>query len=628
MPAPSGDVTFTDRVHMMPVIDGATASAPPVGAHLDYHGGKVIQRVRIIQVLYGLGTYLPELTSTGGASMSAAYAQMTTSGALDWLSEYDTTTPAQVIGRGSFGGSFPIVPAASRGGTRITDASVQSELAAQIAAGELPGPSDDHLYMLSSPAGASIIAPDGTTSCVAGGFCAYHGTFKIGSRNVYYAVLPALTGACATGCGSGSDFERQQLVASHELIAAVTDPEIGLTTAIGPPNAWYDSDRGEAAEVCNGQQATFAGLDGRAYAIQKGFSNRQDTCIVLRAPQPSAREQYTIYRGTDGRVHRMFNDGAGWEREDDLTSVLGGAEPASDPVGYSTGGTQHAVFRTLDGHVLDLLTSGTQRVGVQDLTALLGGDGAAGAPSVHVRPTTQHILFRSAAGDLRELFHDGTRWVANNNLTALLGGDGPAGDPSGYILDDAQHLVYRSANNHVHELFNDGTRWVGNTDLTTQLGGHGAAGDPSGYVLGRTQHVVYRCTDNHLHELVNDGTRWVVNNNLTEIIGGHEPIGEPSGYARTSTQHIVYRCADNHVHELFHNGAIWTNNNLSDFLGGVGTLSDPVGYRVGVTQHILFHGTDGHLHEYYNDGTRWADHDLTRFVGGSAPAGAITAWVR
>ncbi|HEY0480218.1 MAG TPA: PPC domain-containing protein [Kofleriaceae bacterium] len=288
---PSTDVTLTDHVHMMPFRDSdshdprvAAPPAPvaPAGAHLDYHGGKVIQNVQITQVLYGTGTYIPELTAATGVNMVSAYSQMVGSGVFDWLSEYNTASPAQTIGRGSVGGSLQIAPAAARNGTTITDASIQAEIAAQINSGVLPAPNDNQLYMVHFPSGKTI-SQGGASSCVAGGFCAYHGTFKIGAQNVYYGVLPALTGGCATGCGGGTTFQNTQSVASHELIEAVTDAEVGLATVIGPPLAWYDATNGEIGDICNGQQGTFVGTDSNTYTIQKEFSNQQNDCITTRA---------------------------------------------------------------------------------------------------------------------------------------------------------------------------------------------------------------------------------------------------------------------------------------------------------------------------------------------------------
>ena len=286
-PDPNNDVTITRRVHQMPFRDsdshdGATAEAArvaPAGAQLTYHGGKVIQNVHITKVLYGSGTYIPELTATTGVNMVSAYTQMVTSGVFDWLSEYNTTSPAQTIGRGTVGPSVQITPAASRNGAAIDDSAIQAEIAAQISSGALPAPTDNQIYMMHFPSGKTI-TQGGTSSCVSGGFCAYHGTFQIGTQNVYYGVLPALTGGCATGCGGGTTFQNTQSVSSHELIEAVTDAEVGLATVIGPPLAWYDPNNGEIGDICNGQQGTFTGTDGNTYTIQLEFSNAASNCVA------------------------------------------------------------------------------------------------------------------------------------------------------------------------------------------------------------------------------------------------------------------------------------------------------------------------------------------------------------
>jgi hypothetical protein len=326
------DVTFTSRAHLMRVRDAsdakvATAAAPaaaPADARLTYYGGKVIEHVQVFQVNYGSGLYIPELTATTGPSMATAYAQMTGSGVFDWLDEYNTGAPAQAIGRGSYGGSFQITPLPERDGVDaeghrtfpIADASIQAELTAQIAAHVLPAPSDRALYMVHFPRGKSITAPDGTPSCVGGGFCAYHGTFQIGAQNVYYGVLPDMTQGCAIGCGGApTTFANQTSVASHELIEAITDAEVGLTAAIAAPLAWYDAFYGEIGDICNGQQGTFAGTDGVTYTIQQEFSNEQGDCITTRAVPPLATRpghrlgdfngdghSDLLWRNTDGTV--------------------------------------------------------------------------------------------------------------------------------------------------------------------------------------------------------------------------------------------------------------------------------------------------------------------------------------
>jgi hypothetical protein len=280
------DVTYTDRVHSMPYVDPHAAHpfTAPAGAHLNYYGGKVIQNVKVVQVLYGSGSYISQIT---GTQMGSFYQQAAGGGVWDWLSEYNTSSPAQTIGRGSFLSKVQITPSSSRNGSTITDANVQAEIAAQIQAGTLPAPDNNTIYMIDFPAGKTETDPSGAKSCVSGGFCAYHGTFTIGGQNVYYGVLPDMSSSsgCATGCGGSTTFNNQTSVASHELIEAVTDAEVGLATTVGPPLGWYDTTNGEIGDICNGQQGTFVGGDGVTYTIQKEFSNQQNDCITTRSTQ-------------------------------------------------------------------------------------------------------------------------------------------------------------------------------------------------------------------------------------------------------------------------------------------------------------------------------------------------------
>ncbi len=284
------DITYTSHVHAMPYRSSSDtpgghgpieAPSAPAGAHLTYYGGKVIQNVKVTQVLYGSGTYVSQVS---GTQMGSFYQQAESSGVWDWLNEYNTSSPAQSIGRGSFVQKTQITPASSRNGSTIDDSAIQAELAAQIQAGTLPQPDDNTIYMIDFPQGKSI-TQGGSSSCVAGGFCAYHGTFKIGTQNVYYGVLPDMgpNSGCASGCGNSTTFNNQTSVASHELIEAVTDAEVGLATVLGPPLAWYDNTNGEIGDICNGMQGTFVVGDGVTYTIQQEFSNQQNNCITTRS---------------------------------------------------------------------------------------------------------------------------------------------------------------------------------------------------------------------------------------------------------------------------------------------------------------------------------------------------------
>ena len=259
----------------------AAAAAPASAAHLTYFGGPVIQRVKIYHVLYGsTGTYQSFITASTTPSVRSFLTGLPTSAYFTWLSEYNTTNPAQTIGLGGFGGSYVISPAVSRNGSTISDNQIQAEISAQITAGKLPLPDNNSVYMMFFPKGKKI-SQGGSQSCVSGGFCAYHGTFRRNGQYVFYGVLPDMSSGsgCDSGCGSGTPFNNQTSVASHELIEAVTDPAVGVATVYGPPLGWYDKANGEIGDICNAQQANLV-FGGFTYTVQKEWSNQSGACIA------------------------------------------------------------------------------------------------------------------------------------------------------------------------------------------------------------------------------------------------------------------------------------------------------------------------------------------------------------
>ncbi|HET7784909.1 MAG TPA: hypothetical protein VFL36_02985, partial [Myxococcales bacterium] len=300
--ASSQDVVLGTHVHKMPVRDAAAPApaAAPAGAHLTYYGGRVVSSIQVVQVLYGSGTYIPEVAGTVSPNVATFYGGVTASPYFDWLTEYNTNITAngggagtnQAIARGGFVSRIQITPSAANNGSTIDDTQIQSELAAQINAGHLPVPTTDAAgntntyYAIFFPSGKTI-TQGGSSSCVAGGFCAYHGTIaNVGGHEVYYGVHPHMGSGsgCATGCGnSPTTFQNQCSVASHEMIETVTDPEVGLASVVAKPVAWYDSVNGEIGDICNAQQGTVVGSDGVTYTVQTEFDNATSNCIVQKA---------------------------------------------------------------------------------------------------------------------------------------------------------------------------------------------------------------------------------------------------------------------------------------------------------------------------------------------------------
>jgi hypothetical protein len=124
-----------------------------------------------------------------------------------------------------------------------------------------------------------VITQGGSASCVAGGFCAYHGTTSntFNSKNLLYGVMPDFgTGSgCDVGCGGGTEFQNITSVSSHELAETVTDADVGLVQTLVPPLAWYDSNNGEIGDICNGLQAQVSA--GSLYTQSKSYGQISNT---------------------------------------------------------------------------------------------------------------------------------------------------------------------------------------------------------------------------------------------------------------------------------------------------------------------------------------------------------------
>ena len=274
---------------------GSIKAAAPSGAHLTYYGGRVVSNLQVVQVLWGTGgagtgngQFLTQVFDTTTPSIATFYEEVLNSAYVDWLTEYNTDIidaggsegTNQTIGRGSFFEQVRITP--STNATTIDDSTIQTEIVNQILAGNLPLPTADAAgnnntyYAVFFPHGKTITL-SGSRSCVAGGFCAYHGTIDAGGSvgEIYYGVHPDMQAGsgCDTGCGSGTVFGNYTSVASHEMVETITDCEVGLANFLAPPLAWYDNNNGEIGDICNAQQGSILGGDGQTYTVQKEFSN-------------------------------------------------------------------------------------------------------------------------------------------------------------------------------------------------------------------------------------------------------------------------------------------------------------------------------------------------------------------
>ncbi|HWS48167.1 MAG TPA: fibronectin type III domain-containing protein, partial [Acidimicrobiia bacterium] len=175
-------------------------------------------------------------------------------------------------------------PSSANNGSTIDDAAnIQPELAAQIQAKHLPAPDANTLYVVFFRKGqvVSLMGSDSKS-----GFCAYHNTVDTRFPEAYYAVIP-WQDPTDPGCQYAStSFDSITAIVGHELVEAVTDPEVGRAPDFGPPLGWYDAvNSAEIADAC-ATNSTFTAGDGTNYVAENAWSNSHGTCIGAGPQSP------------------------------------------------------------------------------------------------------------------------------------------------------------------------------------------------------------------------------------------------------------------------------------------------------------------------------------------------------
>jgi hypothetical protein len=234
-----------------------------------YYGGPVLTKVKVVTVIWG-----GKVNKTTISNIGPFYTGILNSTFIDQLAQYATNRTGvnghagtnQTVGRGSYHGQFTITPANKS--TTLTDAAVQKELKAQIAARHLPAADLRTLYMVYFPAGTSI-SVGGLASC--NQFSAYHSasvTNTAAAKNMFYGIFP--------DCGAG--FSHLTVASSHELAEAVSDaiPTPGSHPAY--PQAWNTKNGFEVADLCERVSATTLKVGAKSYSVTKVFLNSTKAC--------------------------------------------------------------------------------------------------------------------------------------------------------------------------------------------------------------------------------------------------------------------------------------------------------------------------------------------------------------
>jgi len=243
------------HVHFYPAKDQARPGGGG-GSLLVNHGGPVLTAPQVVFIFWGFGTGTSYTTGvqnfrnsgiapytkmlaqySSAASSSTSYSQGTAN------DKFDTSTPPQ----------------------NVTDAIVQSEVTKYFGGAE----DASTVYEVVIP--MTSYSSNGTSDSCGGpnlAYCAYHGNFADGSRDVKYAIIPYPS---CSGCQSAgfSDNQNTDHFVVHETREATSDPDL---------NAWYDRRGNEADDKCAWSPTPF--IDNTTgFAYQYEWSNSAGGCV-------------------------------------------------------------------------------------------------------------------------------------------------------------------------------------------------------------------------------------------------------------------------------------------------------------------------------------------------------------
>jgi hypothetical protein len=257
----------------------ATVTSPNIYA-------PIIPNVQIETVYYGSAWSDPASKSAQSAELSAEaqdldqfFAAITNSHYMDGLSQYSMTTPHGTVVRPGYG-SFvrhDFVAAQLTPGQNVTEGTIQTMLAKEIAGGALDAPNGNTLYMVFMPPGVVEAGDIGS----GGG---HHSSFAYGGGTAYFATVEHPSTGFVTGGSLGVETNFQTLteVASHEMVEAITNP---MGNVPGQA-AWYDRNtQWETGDIPQktptpGGVMGVDGTTGYGYVVQKYWSQQANASVI------------------------------------------------------------------------------------------------------------------------------------------------------------------------------------------------------------------------------------------------------------------------------------------------------------------------------------------------------------
>ncbi|MGZ7078156.1 MAG: hypothetical protein ACXVJT_01975 [Thermoanaerobaculia bacterium] len=229
---------------------------PGGGSNLQDHGGPVITAPKVVCIFWGFGS---------GDSYTAAMQSFRNNGINNYIHMLSQYRNAGGSAAASMGGNANDKFDTSTPPAAVSDAAVQAEVRKYFGGAE----DANTIYEVFIPI-TSYSSDGGSTSC--GGpalaYCAYHGNFKDGTRDVKYSIepYPSCSGCQSSGFNTNQNANHFMI---HETREAISDPDL---------NAWYDRRGNEADDKCAWSPAPFID-NATGFGYQYEWSNSAGGCV-------------------------------------------------------------------------------------------------------------------------------------------------------------------------------------------------------------------------------------------------------------------------------------------------------------------------------------------------------------
>lgn len=237
--------------------NGHASGAAAASQNLTNHGGAVMVAPKVVCIFWGFGA--------SGDSYTAAMQNYRNAGIYPYtrmLTQYGNAAGSATA---NMGGSANDKFDATTPPAAVTDALVQAEVKKYFGGAE----DANTIYEVFIPIGS--YSKDGSSTSCGGpslAYCAYHGNFADGSRDVKYSIEPYPS---CSGCQSAgfSTVQNAHHFMIHETREAISDPDL---------NAWYDRRGAEADDKCAWSPAPFIN-QATGFAYQYEWSNSAHGCV-------------------------------------------------------------------------------------------------------------------------------------------------------------------------------------------------------------------------------------------------------------------------------------------------------------------------------------------------------------